>query len=165
MPASGFSNRASRYVDLAITVNEGDSLRLADNDTFTGALTIAVAALAAGDCGVGIVSSASGRPVVPGFRRQPLSVIRPLPRTGNVDAIGISRHASQPEAAGRLLEAAELREQNGEPELAAALFERADEAYAPANAAEPVQAAATSVIGHHDEDGIARFLRDRFELD
>jgi Cof subfamily protein (haloacid dehalogenase superfamily) len=45
------------------------------------------------------------------------------------------------------------------------MFERADEAYAPANAAEPVQAAATSVIGHHDEDGIARFLRSRFELD
>jgi hypothetical protein len=33
--------------------------------------------------------------------------------------------ASRYEAAGRLLEAAELREQNGEPELAAALFERA----------------------------------------
>ncbi len=45
------------------------------------------------------------------------------------------------------------------------MFEKADEAYAPANAAEPVQAAATSVIGHHDEDGIARFLRNRFELD
>ncbi len=45
------------------------------------------------------------------------------------------------------------------------MFEKADEAYAPANAAEPVQAAATSVIGHHDEDGIARFLRRRFELD
>jgi hypothetical protein len=28
-----------------------------------------------------------------------------------------------------------------------------------------VQAAATSVIGHHDEDGIARFLRNRFDLD
>lgn len=45
------------------------------------------------------------------------------------------------------------------------MFERADEAYAPANAAEPIRAAATSVIGHHDEDGIARFLRERFELD
>jgi Cof subfamily protein (haloacid dehalogenase superfamily) len=45
------------------------------------------------------------------------------------------------------------------------MFDRADEAYAPANAAEPVQAAATSVIGHHDEDGIARFLRNRFDLD
>lgn len=45
------------------------------------------------------------------------------------------------------------------------MFERADEAYAPANAAEPVLAAASSVIGHHDEDGVARFLRQRFGLD
>lgn len=42
------------------------------------------------------------------------------------------------------------------------MFARADEAYAPANAKAEVQAAATAVIGHHDEDGIARFLRDRF---
>jgi Cof subfamily protein (haloacid dehalogenase superfamily) len=44
------------------------------------------------------------------------------------------------------------------------MFEKADEAYAPENAKEPVKAAATAVIGHHDEDGIARFLRERFEL-
>jgi Cof subfamily protein (haloacid dehalogenase superfamily) len=42
------------------------------------------------------------------------------------------------------------------------MFARADEAYAPANAKPEVQAAATAVIGHHDEDGIARFLRERF---
>ena len=41
------------------------------------------------------------------------------------------------------------------------MFARADEAYAPANAKPEVQAAATAVIGHHDEDGIARFLRER----
>jgi hypothetical protein len=44
------------------------------------------------------------------------------------------------------------------------MFRCADEAYAPANAKNPVKAAATAVIGHHDEDGIARFLRERFDL-
>ena len=28
----------------------------------------------------------------------------------------------------------------------------------------PLKAAATAVIGHHDEDGIAKFLRERFDL-
>ncbi|MGE0623686.1 MAG: HAD-IIB family hydrolase [Pseudomonadales bacterium] len=45
------------------------------------------------------------------------------------------------------------------------MFTTADEAYAPANASDEVRAAATAVIGHHDEDGIARFLRERFDLD
>jgi Cof subfamily protein (haloacid dehalogenase superfamily) len=44
------------------------------------------------------------------------------------------------------------------------MFEIADEAYAPSNAKAEVLAAATAVIGHHDEDGIARFLRERFDL-
>lgn len=44
------------------------------------------------------------------------------------------------------------------------MFEKADEAYAPENAKEPVKAAATAIVGHHDEDGIARFLRERFDL-
>ena len=44
------------------------------------------------------------------------------------------------------------------------MFARADEAYAPANADACVKDAATAVIGHHDEDGIARFLRERFDL-
>lgn len=44
------------------------------------------------------------------------------------------------------------------------MFEEADESYAPSNAKDPVKQAATAVIGHHDEDGIARFLRERFEL-
>ncbi len=44
------------------------------------------------------------------------------------------------------------------------MFETADESYAPANAKDAVKAAATAVIGHHDEEGIARFLRERFEL-
>ena len=44
------------------------------------------------------------------------------------------------------------------------MFAAADEAYAPVNAKEPVKKAATAVIGHHDADGIARFLRERFDL-
>jgi Cof subfamily protein (haloacid dehalogenase superfamily) len=44
------------------------------------------------------------------------------------------------------------------------MFETADECYAPDNAKSAVKAAATEVIGHHDEDGIARFLRQRFGL-
>jgi len=44
------------------------------------------------------------------------------------------------------------------------MFARADESYAPDNAAEHVKQAATAVIGRHDEDGIARFLRRRFGL-
>lgn len=44
------------------------------------------------------------------------------------------------------------------------MFKLADEAYAPSNAKPYIKDAATSVIGHHDEDGIARFLRERFSL-
>tara|TARA_B110000503_G_scaffold22699_3_gene35343 strand:- start:43985 stop:44812 length:828 start_codon:yes stop_codon:yes gene_type:complete len=44
------------------------------------------------------------------------------------------------------------------------MFATADECYAPENAKESVKALATEVIGHHDEDGIARFLRQRFDL-
>lgn len=44
------------------------------------------------------------------------------------------------------------------------MFAMADESYAPSNAKTDVKAAATAVIGHHDEDGISRFLRDRFNL-
>jgi len=45
------------------------------------------------------------------------------------------------------------------------MFEVADESYAPANANENIKSAATAVIGHHDDEGIARFLRERFSLD
>ena len=45
------------------------------------------------------------------------------------------------------------------------MFAMADESYAPANAKPVVKEAATAVIGHHDEDGIAEFLRQRFELE
>ncbi len=45
------------------------------------------------------------------------------------------------------------------------MFATADEAYAPSNAKPEVLEAATAVIGHHDEDGVARFLRQRFSLD
>ena len=44
------------------------------------------------------------------------------------------------------------------------MFATADEAYAPANATEEVRSAATAVVGRHDQDGIARFLRERFGL-
>jgi hydroxymethylpyrimidine pyrophosphatase-like HAD family hydrolase len=44
------------------------------------------------------------------------------------------------------------------------MFALADESYAPENAKPQVKEAATAVIGHHDEDGIARFLRERFDL-
>ena len=45
------------------------------------------------------------------------------------------------------------------------MFATADEAYAPSNAKPEVLEAATEVIGHHDDDGIARFLRQRFGLE
>ncbi len=45
------------------------------------------------------------------------------------------------------------------------MFQAADESYAPANASDTVKSVATAVIGHHDEEGIARFLRERFALD
>lgn len=44
------------------------------------------------------------------------------------------------------------------------MFAMADESYAPNNAGESIKAAATAVIGHHDEDGISEFLRERFKL-
>ena len=34
-----------------------------------------------------------------------------------------------------------------------------------ANANDDIKLAATAVIGHHDDEGIARFLRERFSLD
>ena len=45
------------------------------------------------------------------------------------------------------------------------MFECATECYAPANADPVILNAADEVIGHHDEDGVARFLRQRFELE
>ena len=44
------------------------------------------------------------------------------------------------------------------------MFEVADEAYAPANALDELKAIATGVVGHHNEDGIARFLREHYSL-
>ncbi|MDJ0813774.1 MAG: HAD family hydrolase [Woeseiaceae bacterium] len=44
------------------------------------------------------------------------------------------------------------------------MFEAADESYATANAIDSIKSAATGVIGHHDEDGVAHFLRERFAL-
>jgi hydroxymethylpyrimidine pyrophosphatase-like HAD family hydrolase len=44
------------------------------------------------------------------------------------------------------------------------MFECATECYAPANADSTILTAADEIIGHHDEDGVARFLRKRFDL-
>lgn len=52
----------------------------------------------------------------------------------------------------------------GDSENDLSMFARADESYAPDNAKAEVKAAASAVIGHHDSDGIAHFLRRRFEL-
>jgi Cof subfamily protein (haloacid dehalogenase superfamily) len=52
----------------------------------------------------------------------------------------------------------------GDSENDLSMFATADESYAPANAKEHVKEVATEVIGHHDEDGIARYLRQRFNL-
>ena len=45
------------------------------------------------------------------------------------------------------------------------MFAAADESYAPANGNARIKSVATAVVGHHDEEGIARFLRERFSLD
>jgi len=52
----------------------------------------------------------------------------------------------------------------GDNENDLSMFSHADECYAPSNATPQVKKAATAVIGHHDEDGIARFLRQRFRI-
>lgn len=52
----------------------------------------------------------------------------------------------------------------GDSDNDASMFSAADEAYAPDNAKPSIKSMATAVIGHHDQDGIARFLRERFEL-
>ena len=52
----------------------------------------------------------------------------------------------------------------GDNENDLSMFEAADESYAPENATDEIKSAATAVIGHHDEEGIAEFLRERFRL-
>jgi 5-amino-6-(5-phospho-D-ribitylamino)uracil phosphatase len=44
------------------------------------------------------------------------------------------------------------------------MFAIADESYAPNNARDEIKAAASGVIGHHDKDGVAHYLRERFNL-
>ncbi|MDE8602879.1 HAD-IIB family hydrolase [Marinomonas sp. RSW2] len=44
------------------------------------------------------------------------------------------------------------------------MFSASDEAFATDNALIHVKEAATNVIGHHDEDGVARYLRKRYNL-
>lgn len=51
---------------------------------------------------------------------------------------------------------------DGENDLS--MFALADEAYAPDNARAEVKESASAVIGHHHDDGIAHFLRERFSL-
>ena len=52
----------------------------------------------------------------------------------------------------------------GDGENDISMFESADEAYAPENADAEIRQMAAEVIGHHNEDGVARFLRKRFDL-
>ncbi len=66
----------------------------------------------------------------------------------------------------------QVAERNGFDEVIAfgdgdndiSLFEFATESYAMDNADEELKTIATQVIGHHNDDGVARFLRDRFNL-
>lgn len=44
------------------------------------------------------------------------------------------------------------------------MFALADESYAPDNAKPEIKKVASAVIGHHHNDGIAHFLRERFSL-
>ncbi len=44
------------------------------------------------------------------------------------------------------------------------MFDVADESFATENALDHIKGAATGVIGHHDEDGVARYLRTRYNL-
>lgn len=44
------------------------------------------------------------------------------------------------------------------------MFDLADEAYAPSNAIDIIKQNANAVIGHHNEDAVAHFLRERFSL-
>jgi hypothetical protein len=44
------------------------------------------------------------------------------------------------------------------------MFAIANESFAPSNAKAEIKSAATDVIGHHKEDGVAHFLRERFNL-
>lgn len=44
------------------------------------------------------------------------------------------------------------------------MFDLADECYAPENAKDEIKEKANSVIGHNHDDGIAHFLRERFDL-
>ncbi|MEN1729250.1 MAG: HAD-IIB family hydrolase [Pseudomonadota bacterium] len=44
------------------------------------------------------------------------------------------------------------------------MFEIADESFAPANAADEIKSRASSVIGHHDQDGVANYLVERYSL-
>lgn len=52
----------------------------------------------------------------------------------------------------------------GDSDNDASMFELADECYAPDNAKPAIKALASEVIDHHDKDGVARFLRERFSL-
>ncbi|MGO2355973.1 MAG: HAD hydrolase family protein [Marinomonas foliarum] len=44
------------------------------------------------------------------------------------------------------------------------MFSQSDEAFATENALSHVKEAASDVIGHHDEDGVAKYLRKRYDL-
>jgi len=52
----------------------------------------------------------------------------------------------------------------GDSDNDTSMFEVADEGYATENALDEVKVLATKVIGHHNEDGVAKFLREYYSL-
>ena len=61
-------------------------------------------AIEAGTCDVGIVSSSSLQMHQPPAANRHIAAFTPLPATVNVEAIGVTRHAREPEAARQLIE-------------------------------------------------------------
>lgn len=88
---------------------------------------------------------------------------------GSTDVHWVDIHHSEGSKGAALLQLKqELGASNvlcfGDSDNDLSMFETADEAYAPENSLAEVKDAATRVIGHHNDDGIARFLRERFSL-
>jgi len=52
----------------------------------------------------------------------------------------------------------------GDSDNDASMFAQAHESYAMANAKDDIKAIATNVIGYHHEDGVAHYLRERYQL-
>lgn len=87
----------------------------------------------------------------------------------NADAAWLDVHHSKVCKGSALME---LKEEIGAERLIVfgdgdndlSMFATADEAYATDNALDHIKIAAAGVIGHHDEDGVAKYLRKRYDL-